>query len=472
MKNAIVRIESVEIKNLKNIGYGYINFQNTSEKFNASIFGLYGQNGSGKTALIDSLALLRFALTGQSVPKQFADFISVDSASATLKYEFKVINQAEDIIYTAFYEFSIRKDQDDSDHNEEQTNIASEGYKVTIFDEVLSYAYEDKKIDKKLKLLPLLDTRTEEVSVPLTKYRALVGDAKETTINLLVAKKIATLTSRSFVFSRALLNTVRKNCTEKLHLFLYESLIFFGNYELFVINTSNTGPISMNALALAFNLKDGNRMSVGSLMINLNKPSLIPEDTFITVEKIISNMNIVLTQIVPGLTISVMNLGTQLNKNGSIDCRIQLMSQKNSREIPLQYESEGIKKIVSILQLLIVVYNNSSITVAIDELDSGVFEYILGELLRIISEKGKGQLIFTSHNLRALETLDKGFVAFTTTNPQNRYIRMTNVKTTNNLRNFYYRDIILGEQTESVYEPTNNYEIALAFRGAGDTSAS
>ena len=109
-----------------------------------------------------------------------------------------------------------------------------------------------------------------------------------------------------------------------------------------------------------------------------------------------------------------------------------------------------------------------AVTVAIDELDSGVFEYLLGEMLNIISEKGKGQLIFTSHNLRPLETIDKGFIAFTTTNQKNRYIRLTNVKGTNNLRDFYYRDIVLGEQSEQVYNPTNNFEIALAFREAGE----
>ena len=114
------------------------------------------------------------------------------------------------------------------------------------------------------------------------------------------------------------------------------------------------------------------------------------------------------------------------------------------------------------------VYNDAFVTVAIDELDSGIFEYLLGELLRIISEKGKGQLIFTSHNLRPLETIDKGFVAFTTTNPENRYIRMTNVKENNNLRDFYYRDIVLGEQSELLYNATNNFEIALAFREAGE----
>lgn len=117
---------------------------------------------------------------------------------------------------------------------------------------------------------------------------------------------------------------------------------------------------------------------------------------------------------------------------------------------------------------MIVVYNQPSITVAIDELDAGIFEYLLGELLQIISEKGKGQLMFTSHNLRPLETIDKGFIAFTTTNPANRYIRFNNIKTNNNLRDFYYRDIILGEQEENTYEPTNKYDIAFAFREAGE----
>ena len=175
---------------------------------------------------------------------------------------------------------------------------------------------------------------------------------------------------------------------------------------------------------------------------------------------------------VPGLTVGVVDLGPVVSKEGKAGRLIQLMSLKNGKAIPFRYESEGIKKIVSILQLLIVVYNNSSITVVIDELDSGIFEYLLGEILRIISEKGKGQLIFTSHNLRPLETIDKGFIAFTTTNPQNRYIRLTNVKGNNNLRDFYYRDIVLGEQNEQLYNSTNNFEIALAFKEAGDSFGS
>lgn len=226
----------------------------------------------------------------------------------------------------------------------------------------------------------------------------------------------------------------------------------------------------MNALPLIFKYEDEENESVGLFTLPLDGPAIVEKGKADVVYKIVNNMNIVLQQIVPGLTISLKDLGTQVMDDGKIGNRVQLMSHKNSKEIPLKNESDGIKKIISILQLLIVVYNNPSITVAIDELDSGIFEYLLGELLRIISEKGKGQLIFTSHNLRPLETIDRGFIAFTTTNPEMRYIRMSKVKDNNNLRDFYFRDIVLGEQNEELYEPTNNAEIAFAFREAGEVS--
>ena len=471
MSNVIVRIESIEIKNFKNVGFGCLDFENSKNKRKASILGLYGQNGSGKTALIDALELLRLSLSGRAIPAYFADYINVDSDFSTLKYGFKVSNEQDGSVYSVFYEVSLRREFNQIEHNTELTSV-EETYKAVLFDEVLSYSYEFG--DDKVRLSPVIDTRTAEdiVFLPATKYQIIIGKDKETTTNLLVAKQLAYATSRSFIFSRELLNVLRKNCKEAYHLFLFESLVHFGNFQLFVINTTNAGLISMNALPLAFNYAENGKASIGNILIKLNEPSLIPEAALNVVHKVINCMNVVLPQLVPGLTISVKDMGYQLYPNGTPGCRIQLMSNKNSRKIPLQYESEGIKKLISILQLLIVIYNKPSMTVAIDELDAGVFEYLLGEILRIISEKGKGQLVFTSHNLRPLETLDKSFIAFTTTNPDNRYIRMSNVKTTNNLRDFYYRDIILGEQKEPVYEPTNNSEIAMAFREAGNPDVS
>ena len=289
----------------------------------------------------------------------------------------------------------------------------------------------------------------------------------------MVDKNVSYEKSKSFVFSRELLNSIRNKNNEQdteylRHIILLESLVRYGNFELFVINSRNSGIISMNLLPLSFVFNLGTNSAAGNILIPLEEAKTIPEEAVAVLEKLIANMNIVLSQIVPGLTIRIEKLGEMLFANGKKGVKVQLMSLKNSKDIPLKYESDGIKKIISILQLLVAVYNQSSITVVIDELDAGIFEYLLGELLRVISEKGNGQLLFTSHNLRPLETIDRGFIAFTTKNPEHRYIRMTNLKDNNNLRDFYYRDIILGEQSEEVYDPTNNAEIAFAFRQAGN----
>ncbi|SEH25147.1 AAA family ATPase [Selenomonas sp. KH1T6] len=468
--DTVVRLENILIENFKNIKSGQLSFANNRKKYQASVLGLYGQNGSGKTALIDAIELLQRTITGQPLPEKFVDYINVEVGFATLRYDFSIIKDT--IKYVASYEFKLGSEKIESSQNALVNDNEETRYKPVITGEVLSYAYEDK--ENKIRKSALIDTNSSKVFAPVTKYICLIGNDKNVSMDLLVAKKVALGTSRSFVFSKELLTAMRNNKEEKetdeykRHMLLMESLVHYGNFELFIINTANSGIISMNMLPIIFKYAKGTSGAVGNILLSLEEASPIPEEAVVMVDDVIASMNIVLSQIVPGLTIRAEKIGETIFQNGKRGIRVQLVSLKNQKAIPLQYESEGIKKIISILQLLIVVYNHSSITVAIDELDAGIFEYLLGELLRIISEKGKGQLIFTSHNLRPLETLDRGFIAFTTTNPLNRYIRMTKLKENNNLRDFYFRDIILGEQSEEVYATTNNAEIALAFREAGD----
>lgn len=470
MENAIVRFEGISICNFKNVANGSIDLTCKRKGYKANVLGLYGQNGSGKTALIDAIQLLKYALQGRSIPASYAECVNVDATYARLSYDFLVENEFG--VYHVTYAFSLRKERDETDQNA-STDPDAVSYRACLFDEVLKCSFESG--DAKLRRTVLMDAGTKGVFLPSSKYKLLIGSGKAVFTDLLVAKRIAAATARSFLFSRELLSVINANqvkpeqSEEALrYMELIANLVSYGNHELFIINTTNSGLISLNTQPFAFKYEEKDKGVFGTIAISLESPSVIPVDATKVVRKVIDSMNIVLRQIVPGLTIRVMSLGTQLLENGRKGERIQLMSQKNSHEIPLKYESEGIKKIVSILQLLIVVYNQKSMTVAVDELDSGVFEYLLGEILRIISEQGKGQLIFTSHNLRPLETLDKSFIAFTTTDSTNRYVRLSNVKSNNNLRDLYYHDIMLGDDSEKLYEPTNNAEIALAFHEAGE----
>ena len=192
MKNAVVRLESLEIKNFKNVKNGYLSFENSRKPYRASVLGLYGQNGSGKTALIDALSALKLALSGQAIPLALADFVNVDAEFATLKFGFKVTNTSTNALYNVSYEMSIRKELDTSESNTDGEDVPHEKFRAMIFDEVLSYSYECG--DVKVKTLPVIDTRAGMVFGPKTKYDTLVGNNKFFETDLLVAKRLAAKT--------------------------------------------------------------------------------------------------------------------------------------------------------------------------------------------------------------------------------------------------------------------------------------
>ncbi len=450
-----IRIDHIEINNFKNVKHGVIDL--TSKKQNASILALYGQNGSGKTALIECIEILKNAISGRKLPTYASELVNLDSDYSTLSFKFSITEDL-DITYLV-YKFSIKKEAVETiELNEKSTYTA-------IFNEVVLISkYSNGKSVSPLK--PLIDTTDGEPFGPQTKYRSLIGN-KELDTDVIVAKKLAYKSGTSFIFSNELLSLIKNNTNDDIANPLF-ALNKYGIRNLFVLSTRDSAMISFDALPLVFRFESENNGASGKISIPIQGNGIIPEVFYDLLIKIIKSMNVVLEQIIPGLNVGVKNLGEELLKDNTKGIRVQLISIRGNKSIALKYESEGIKKIVAILQLLIVIYNNPTVTVAIDELDSGIFEYLLGEIMRIISEHGKGQLIFTSHNLRPLETIDKSFVAFTTVNPDNRYIRFTNVKTSNNLRDFYYRDIILGEQSEPVYEPTNNRKIAYAFLKALD----
>lgn len=467
MMQSNIRIESIEMRNFKNVKNGFLSLDNNRTSTTASIVGLYGQNGSGKTALIDALELLKHVLSGVSVPSFFCDFVNVNENFSSFRFIFQITNTESSAKYKVEYEFRIRKDESFFTVTTSSNFIPKNEKRIVVFDEVLSFTTIQE--GKQARFSSIIDTRRIDPFGPKKKLDSVTSGSKETVTNLLVAKKLAATSALSFVFSHDLISILKTRCQDKVIPYILESLSDWGVTGLYVINTAHTSLIGLNMLCMAFHYKSSTKGVGGDIVVPLDESATIPRSFEPILSRVVKDMNIVLREIIPGLTIGVRNLGSDLSEIGEEVLRIQLVSHKNGKDIPLRYESEGIKKIISVLHLLIVLYSNASVTVAIDELDSGIFEYLLGEILKVISQKAKGQLIFTSHNLRPLETLDRGYIAFSTTDPEKRYIRLSKVKTNHNLRDFYYRDIILGDKNDHLYEMTNNSEIALAFSEAGES---
>lgn len=200
---------------------------------------------------------------------------------------------------------------------------------------------------------------------------------------------------------------------------------------------------------------DGDSRYFRDFLLRSDRPSVVPASICPELHATIKMENEVLGTIIPGLSLELKELNEETLDDGKPGKRVELLSRRGDIHVPFRCESEGVKKNVSILGRLIDVYSDEKACLDIGELDSGIFEFLLGEILQVISDHSKGQLIFTAHNLRPLECLPSSCLVFTTTNPDNRYIKFRGSGASNNLRSQYLRAINLGGQKEQVYEPTS-----------------
>ena len=171
--------------------------------------------------------------------------------------------------------------------------------------------------------------------------------------------------------------------------------------------------------------------------------------------------------IISNLSIELVKTNEEKNKEGVNVVQVEVYSNRDGKRFLTKYESEGIKRIISLLNYLISLYNNPGVCLVVDELDAGIFEYLLGELIGVLAEEAKGQLIFTSHNLRIMEKLDKKNIICSTINPENRYISLKGIEKTHNRRDFYIRTIVLGGQKEKLYDDTDLQDMGYALKKAG-----
>ena len=420
----------------------------------AEILGIYGQNGSGKTAIVDALYFLQKVMIGADIDQSLEDYMDMDSNVAEIFADFNLFMNG--IVFEIGYRLSLSR--------EEKV--------VVISRETLSGAKNENGIrTNKTVFMDYQRDQTNTIFKPQKRLDEILEENKDIKTDLIVARKMAEKSNCSYIFgesSRDIFCREYKNGFQQFSVII-SSLFEFALKDLFVIRNTHSGVISANfVLPMAFRIENDNMGAKGDFTVSLTEPILVDEERKNLLETIVEQINIVLYTIIPGLQVTIKNYGKQSLDDGEEGWKLELLSKREGmKEIPIRMESEGIIKIISILNALIQAFGNPSICLVIDELDSGIFEYMLGELLDIFKKSAKGQLIFTSHNLRALEMIDKESIMFSTTNPNNRYIHMKNVRESNNLRNMYIRSITLGGQSEEIYEETDSLKIARAFRKAG-----
>lgn len=496
------------------------------------MLGVYGQNGSGKSTLVEALHILKIAMMGETIPEdRFANIISQNAKKAEMAVTFQVRNQ-DDSFYHIEYRFSLENKtlsikKDDIINSKLATElgvgigaglsaglgagamlgagivgapvvapiiaatalgtIASSATKkskkikesksntktirrLVLSDEVLSLSGSFKGIETRFGAV--FDTGVEEsdeetVFLPKAKQKQFFPhDTVLTLKELKKYKKRYRYNSKSFIFSDELCEMLldQKN-SEYAEIIL--GLRRFARSKFRVLDSKILG-VTYNNVIPIYTATQG-------VAIRKTDSSVFLDDEGIEILKTaLEGINVALNCLIPGLKLeSVKQMGVDV-ANGKrqpedeLGYTVTVYSVRNGARIPIAEESSGIIRLITVLGQFTYALNNDDITLVIDEVDSGIYEYLLGELLSIFEKNGLGQLVFTCHNLRPLELLDKKYIYFTTTNAENRYLKPKSIRKENNLRDVYLREIKNSGQDEDLYDDEKHEKIVAALQKAGE----
>ncbi|MDR1018797.1 MAG: ATP-binding protein [Lachnospiraceae bacterium] len=438
----VQKIKKIIIENIKNVEHGEISFVEKGQFLN--VMGIYGQNGSGKTTLIDVLEIVQDLILGRTIKNKVSGMMEVNKI-AQITVITEILDERENTYY-----FELEKSIDN--YENPITNVICEKLLTKL----------NKKYSQQRQILSF-DSNSQDIVVANTNEVIASIDA------LSIIKDVSSDKRMSYLFNsnfKKLIDSSDRLKEQKVILDHFRS--FAKNIRVYTSEYS--GLIAANIMTpVGMHYQDDNMNLDGVIPFQMQeRGGFIPQNLVEVYKTVIKQINLLLPEIIPGLKLDIIEREVRLGQNGVDEVRLEFIANRDNKRFSLQYESDGIKKIIGLILFLVEVYNNPSIIAAIDEFDSDIFEYLLGELVDVMSTGAKGQLIFTSHNLRVLEMLPKNKIIFSTANSKNRYICMKGVKRTNNLRDFYIRAIQLGGQDEDLYEGQSSNKIRMALIKAGD----
>ena len=176
MIEATVRISEIILEGFKNIEYGRIEMPSADNKNlfskKADILGIYGQNGSGKTAVIEAMEFAQILLTGQPLPREAIHYVSKGGESCTITIKFMVHTDGK----TTMVEYSVQLKK-------------TQEYELEIVRETLNAAiWNGNKFESKKTLIDYSLYSQGPIFTPKYRFEDLIRNDDENKVNLGVAK--------------------------------------------------------------------------------------------------------------------------------------------------------------------------------------------------------------------------------------------------------------------------------------------
>ena len=468
-KIGIVRLESLRIKDFKNINNGEIYFSEKKkvqrgdideDDFN-SVLGIYGQNGSGKTSCLNALRVIQKLLSANRINPMLKKYINVNSESSKIEVDF-LINICGEYFYV-IYSVHFGVVQGVFQIIDEELSF-KKGIIPGKCEKIYSYN-TSKKVNR--SFLNLLGDHKETYNL-MSSYDSKCLNEKEGFLSTIFNPKLYDLVvihhKKEFNVYSKIITALRVFATSRMSIY---SINYFND-------NSNLG------IRLRCKTEVHDEKTNGGMIYISCKDYFVRFDAFRIelenyhlLDKTINIINKVLPSIIPNYKIKLNPLPLPFQSvisDGANEYKyFSLLGIRNGKPISLEFESNGIKKIISLLSGLIEAYTNEGNLMVIDEIDAGVFEYLLGEIIYVFDNFSNGQLIFTSHNMRILEKISYKNVFFTTIDSNNVFVQLKDVKTNNNLRDLYYRYIANGDKEGHIFfDPISIEELVSNFNASNE----
>jgi hypothetical protein len=344
-----------------------------------NIKGIYGINGSGKSAIVTSVEILRNILTNYNylnnpiVQKNLDSIINKKTEELFIEVDYLIEKS-----YLFRYNVTISKD--------------STGKYVISHEKLSSKKATSKNDDMKIifevndgKIKYLLDEDNDEFK----------KDILDKTMNLLSTASISALSLNT----RYLENNDYKNMLFTSILFL---LCFGLNLFVFIEQSDNHREyVTRNIYgSYKWEKKYNNilKMFVSKIKVDDVTGNIVSKTDYEQFEKTISKLYEFIHIFKSDLQ------GIEIDKKENRDYWIcDLVMVYESYKIHAEYESTGIKKLIKLFEYLDWMVHGG--IVFIDELDSNLHDVYLCALLEYLMEYGKGQLCFTTHNVGPMDVL-------------------------------------------------------------------
>ncbi len=380
----LLRLEIAGIKNIEKpieISFYKKTIKNDFDPDQYRIKAIYGENGSGKTAVMMAVSILKKILLNKNYlsdsvnQKLFIENINKKTKSGHIEVEYYFRSQDGSFIYRYRVDFEIRDD--------ERVYLTAE------------------RLDRKS------GNYTQNQYSPVFEVKngvllhfgsdLLFSYSKEKSLNLLEQRSFATFAADIIIagYDRASLPSLHLRC---LILFAAKIDVYIdgeddhSNY----IYRNLPAPVRDNVLKEAEELLSYAWISPAG---KNGEEVIIPKASFDSYQKRVSR----LTAFIRLFKTDLKQIEIDTKEIGDDLYLCNLVMIYDGYELDAEYESRGIRKLMSLFDVLDAAARGN--ICFIDELDSNINDVYLIKLIEYFQYYGKGQLCFTAHNLSPMSVL-------------------------------------------------------------------